>query len=211
MGTFGHRPWNPISLQIKFRVIIYQHNADFRVDYSSLRMNDFKAKLTVIFDGWLIEKNTEWIFSMEIMLIEPFRNWFKWAENWQNDFVRKIFSYQKRNYMFRDWTTLKFQSPNWQVYRKVGLFWAYTHFERFDIRGSICVVYSYLLDSFLPKMELNRENFLGLTQQEFIYESNSIFSCEALSRTSSHRWYSEFNRDDSSFQDEFRVVPKMML
>ena len=61
-------------------------------------------------------------------------------------------------------------------------------------------------------MELNREHFraiifyhfrLGLTQQQCIDDLNSIFADEAPSRTSVYRWYNEFNRGRSSFQDEF--------
>ena len=73
-------------------------------------------------------------------------------------------------------------------------------------------------------MELNREHFRmiifynfrrRLTQLQCIDELNSIFGDKALSRTSVYRWYGEFNRGRSSFQDEFRegcpksvVVPK---
>ena len=62
-------------------------------------------------------------------------------------------------------------------------------------------------------MELNREHFLasffynfrcGLTQQQCIYELNSNFANEAPSRANVYRWYGEFNRGRSSFQDEFR-------
>ena len=75
-------------------------------------------------------------------------------------------------------------------------------------------------------MELNREHFRaiifynfrrGLTQQQCIDELNSIYGDEAPSGTSVYRWYGEFKRRRSSFQDEFRegrpksvVVPEII-
>ena len=62
-------------------------------------------------------------------------------------------------------------------------------------------------------MEFNRDHFGAnifynfrrvLTQQQCIAELNSFFGDETPSRTSVYRWYSEFNRGRSSFEDEFR-------
>ena len=62
-------------------------------------------------------------------------------------------------------------------------------------------------------MELNRDHFRaiifynfrsGLTQQQCIAELNSFFGDETPSRTCVYRWYDEFNRGRSSFEDEFR-------
>ena len=61
-------------------------------------------------------------------------------------------------------------------------------------------------------MELNREHFRAiifynfrsvLTQQQRIDELNSIFGDETLSKTSVYRCYGEFNRNRSSYEDEF--------
>ena len=53
-------------------------------------------------------------------------------------------------------------------------------------------------------MELNREHFRVILQQQCIDKINSIFGDEAPLRTSVYRWYGEFNRSRSSLQDEFR-------
>ena len=54
-------------------------------------------------------------------------------------------------------------------------------------------------------MELNRKHFRAIIfQQQCIDELNSIFGDKAPSKTSVYRWYFEFNRGCSLFQDEFR-------
>lgn len=66
-----------------------------------------------------------------------------------------------------------------------------------------------------PKIDSKQEHFgrfifynlrNGFTQHQCINELNLIFDDEAPSGTSVYRWYGEFNRRYSSFQDEDKVV-----
>ena len=53
-------------------------------------------------------------------------------------------------------------------------------------------------------IDITRKRKEYFVQQQCINEINSIFGDEAPSRINVYRWYGEFNRGRSSFQDEFR-------